>query len=61
MRERFANLMLEVRPQPVSDAHMESSGEATDPVEQIANAKKLLESGAIDQTEFEKLKQKAIG
>jgi len=42
------------------DDYVKSVAGATDPAEQIAKAKQLLDTGAISQTEFDQIKQKAL-
>ncbi len=42
------------------DKYVQSVATQTDPAEQIAKAKGLLDSGTISQTEFDQIKQKAL-
>lgn len=42
------------------DQYVQSVAAQSDPSEQIARAKKLLDDGAITQAEFDRLKQKAL-
>lgn len=42
------------------DDYVQSVASQTDPTEQIAKAKSMLDSGAITQAEFDQLKQKAL-
>ena len=42
------------------DAQVRAAAGQSDPASQIANAKKLLDTGAITQAEFDALKQKAL-
>jgi Phospholipase_D-nuclease N-terminal/Short C-terminal domain len=42
------------------DQYVQSAAAKGDPTEQIAKAKQLLDSGAIDQGEFDALKRKAL-
>jgi UPF0716 family protein affecting phage T7 exclusion len=46
--------------QTQADDYIRSVAAASDPTEQIAKGKQLLDSGAITQAEFEALKQKAL-
>jgi hypothetical protein len=43
------------------DQYVQSVASQSDPAEQIAKAKQLLDGGTITQAEFEQIKQKALG
>ena len=43
------------------DQYVQSVATQGDPAEQIARAKTLLDNGTIDQSEFDRIKQKALG
>ena len=58
MAERQAGEMK--RAQVATDQYIQSVASRSNPAEQIASAKNLLDSGAITQEEFEKLKAKAL-
>jgi Short C-terminal domain/Phospholipase_D-nuclease N-terminal len=58
MGERQAGEMR--RAQAASDQYIQSVAGRSNPAEQIASAKSLLDSGAITQDEFDKLKAKAL-
>ncbi len=42
------------------DQYVQSAAAKTDPAEQIAKAKQMLDNGTISQAEFDQLKQKAL-
>jgi len=42
------------------DQYVQSAAAKTDPAEQIAKAKQMLDTGTINQAEFDQLKQKAL-
>ena len=58
MAERQAGEMRKA--QVATDQYIQTVASRSNPTEQIASAKNLLDSGAITQEEFEKLKQKAL-
>jgi type VI protein secretion system component VasK len=58
MAERQAGEMRKA--QVATDQYIQTVASRSNPAEQIASAKNLLDSGAITQEEFEKLKQKAL-
>ena len=58
MADRQAQLQQQARTQ--TDEYIKTVAESADPAGQIAQAKQLLDSGAINQQEFDSLKQKAL-
>jgi hypothetical protein len=58
MAERQAGEMRKA--QAATDQYIQSVATRSNPADQIASAKSLLDSGAITQQEFEQLKQKAL-
>jgi ankyrin repeat protein len=58
MADRQAELQQQARSQ--TDEYIKTVAESADPAGQIAQAKQLLDSGAINQQEFDALKQKAL-
>ena len=58
MADRQAQLQQQARTQ--TDEYIKTVAETADPAGQIAQAKQLLDSGAINQQEFDALKQKAL-
>jgi len=58
MTERSAKAQQDAQSQ--FDQYVQSAAAKTDPAEQIAKAKQMLDNGTISQTEFDQLKQKAL-
>jgi Short C-terminal domain/Phospholipase_D-nuclease N-terminal len=58
MTERSIKQQQEAKSQ--FDQAVQSAAGKTDPAEQIAKAKRMLDDGAISQAEFDQLKQKAL-
>ena len=58
MADRQAELQQQAKSQ--TDEYIKTVAESSDPAGQIAQAKQLLDSGAINQQEFDALKQKAL-
>jgi membrane protease subunit (stomatin/prohibitin family) len=59
MAERSMQQMAAVQQQ--QDAYIKSVAASASPADQIAQAKQLLDSGAITQAEFDAIKTKALG
>lgn len=58
MTERAVKQQTEAKAQ--FDQYVQSVATQSDPTEQIAKAKQMLDSGAINQSEFEQIKRKAL-
>lgn len=58
MTERSIKAQQEAKSQ--FDQYVQSAAAKTDPAEQIAKAKRMLDEGTISQAEFEQIKQKAL-
>ncbi len=58
MRERQMDIVYKA--QADLDQHIQSVAKSSNPAEEIASAKALLDNGTIDQAEFDRLKQKAL-
>jgi hypothetical protein len=59
MAERHAQALSQM--QAAQDSYIKSVASTATPADQIAQAKQLLDSGAISQAEFDALKAKAMG
>ena len=55
------NLQAQRTAQAQADEYIRSVASTSDPAEQIARAKELLDRGAINATEYDAIKQKALG